>query len=74
MVNLLLPILEAAKKDGLTIFWVALSHCMFNETDIKDYQAANDPSKPLDTLEKAELNKELVQIGEKIKSTWFCSV
>lgn len=73
-INELLPILEAAKKDGLKIFWVALNHCMYNETDIKDYQAANDPSKPLDTLEKAELNKELVQIGEKIKSTWFCAV
>ncbi|HEY0321628.1 MAG TPA: COR domain-containing protein [Pyrinomonadaceae bacterium] len=61
------PLLDAAKNEGLTIFWIAVSHCLYDETVIVDYQAANDPSKPLNSLPPAELNKVLADICRKIK-------
>jgi hypothetical protein len=42
------PILNAAATDGLLIFWVYVSSCLYDETEIKDYQAAHEISKPLD--------------------------
>jgi hypothetical protein len=61
------PLLEGAKKDGVTILWIAVSASWFTETDLADYQAANEPSKPLDTLGRPERNEEWVRICEKIK-------
>ena len=62
------PLLEAAEKEGLIILWIAVSSSMYKETEIEQYQAANNPSKPLDGLSTAKQNQELVRIGEKIKA------
>ncbi len=65
--NELHPLLGAAEKEGLTILWIAVSASLYKETEIEKYQAVNVPSEPLDSLTRAQLNKALVQIAEKIK-------
>lgn len=46
------PLLKAAEDDGLTVFWIYLSSCLYEETEIANYQAAHDVAKPLASLSK----------------------
>jgi len=64
------PLLEAAEKqeESLEIFWIYLSACMYEETEIEPYQAIHDISKPLDSLTSAEQNQVLREICQKIKT------
>jgi Leucine-rich repeat (LRR) protein len=62
-----LPILlRAAEHEGLKILWVAVGSCLYNRTEIANYQSVNDPSKPLESLSPAESNRVLVEVCEKI--------
>ncbi|NEO29737.1 MAG: toll/interleukin-1 receptor domain-containing protein [Symploca sp. SIO3C6] len=62
------PLLTAAKQEGLTVIWVYLSACLYDESEIGDYQAAHDLSKPLDTLSSGEQNQVLRNICQEIKA------
>jgi len=62
------PLLDAAKKDGLVILWVYISHCLYDETEIERYQAANEISQPLDSLTPSEQNRVLADVCRKIKA------
>jgi class 3 adenylate cyclase len=60
------PLLGAAETEGLTILWIPVSASAFTATDIAAYQAAADPSTPLDSLNRAERNRVLVEICQRI--------
>nr|MDJ0704823.1 COR domain-containing protein [Leptolyngbyaceae cyanobacterium MO_188.B28] len=65
--NELPPLLDAAGKDGLTIFWIPISFSPYEDTEIEKYQAAYTPNTPLDTLEPPQRNKAWNEIYQKIK-------
>ena len=48
------PLLKAAEEDGLTIYWIYLNSCLYEETEIANYQAAHNISRPLASLKKDE--------------------
>jgi hypothetical protein len=71
IINEELPrMLEAASQAGLTIVWIAVGASLYEETEITEYQAANDPSRPLNSLSEADLDRELVAIAKKL-GTFF---
>jgi internalin A len=61
------PILAAAENEGLTIIWVPVTASLYDVTDIAKFQAAHDPSKPLDSLSDADLHQALVNIAKIIR-------
>jgi len=62
------PLLNAAKEAGLTILWVSVSHCLYTAMEIAEYQAANEPARPLDSLSKSEQNRVIAEICEQIEA------
>ena len=65
--NELPPLLDASERDGAVIFWIPISASLYEETRLKDYQAAIDPSRPLDSLTLSKRNQALVQIAKQIR-------
>jgi tetratricopeptide (TPR) repeat protein len=62
-----LPILlRKAKAGGLTVLWMHLSSSLYQATELEEYQAAHDISKPLDLMTEPEQAKVLAEIGQKI--------
>ncbi len=62
-------ILRSAETRGLKIFWIYVSSCAYRASLLKDYQAANDTSRPLDLLSNdGQINAELARICETLAS------
>lgn len=59
-------LLDAAVHQGLRIIWIAVGNCAIETTSLKDYQAANNLEKPLNSLGKAELDTTLTQVARII--------
>jgi hypothetical protein len=68
--NELPPLLDARGANGVTVLWVSVSSCFYAVTEIAKYQAANNPARPLDMLNKAQRNRELVLICEQILNAY----
>ena len=60
-------LLEAAKSRGLRILWVLISDCLWNETEIANYQAVQMPPVPLDSLGESAAKTALKAVCEEIK-------
>ncbi len=61
------PLLEAAKKDGLKIFWVCLSNCRYDLTEIVKYQAIHDINKPLVKMSPGDRDDVWKRISEELE-------
>jgi internalin A len=62
----LLPLLDSAGKDGVTIFWVLVSVCLWDKTEIVNYQAAHDPKRPLDLFDRPKRQVVIDEICRKL--------
>jgi len=63
------PLLDAARRRGLRIFWIPVSASAFEETELANFQATVDPRAPLDGLSPAERNATWVRICRDMAST-----
>jgi hypothetical protein len=68
--NELPRLLEAAKKDGAVIMSLIVSPSRFRSTSLSQFQAINDPSRPLINLPRGEQEAILVKVSEEIESVF----
>ena len=62
-----LPLLiERARKSQLRLAWVAVTHSAVEATALWNFQAANDPSRPLDTLDKPRRSQVMSDVARQI--------
>lgn len=60
------PLLNAAKSEGLTIFWIPVEPSSYDHYEISNFQAAYSPNEPLYSLKGAKRNQALVEIASKL--------
>jgi hypothetical protein len=67
--NELPPLLQAAKADGLRILWVPITDSLYRQTSLEKFQAASDPAKPLEGLDRATRHRVIRGICEEVART-----
>ena len=67
------PILNAAVTSGLRVLWVPISASLVDATEIVEFHAAVDPSRPLDTLSTSQRNRAWVDIATAIRHAMYGS-
>ncbi len=63
-------LLRAAEEEGVTILWVYLSPCHYEETAIGAYQAAHDVAKSLLELSHPKQQRVLLEVSSQIKEAF----
>jgi TIR domain len=61
------PLLIAARDRGLRICSIMVSPCLYQETELRNYQFLNPPDRPLDGMRVADRNKALNEIAQAIR-------
>jgi hypothetical protein len=64
------PLLEAAEIDGAVIMSLIVSPSRFTSTPLSQFQAVNDPSRPLIKLLRWEQEEILVEVSGKIEAVF----
>jgi len=59
-------LLEAATKEGVPLLWIAVDHCMYEHTPLKDIRAVNDPARPWGSMRGANKQREIKAACQKI--------
>lgn len=61
-----LPAFVESEREGkITMLPIHVAPCLYKQTDVDKFQAANDPDNPLHALSDKALSSELVSIAEK---------
>ncbi len=59
-------LLERAGRNELRLAWVAVGYSAVRMTPLSQFQAANDPERPLERLSAAQRNKVMVEVATKV--------
>jgi hypothetical protein len=65
------PLLEARRSHGIPIYPLVICHCAYTAGPLKDFQAFNEPDKPLEALPKAKQNKILNDLSLAVSKEMF---
>ena len=60
-------LLEAAKVRNVKILWVMIGHCMYEHTELSEYQAVTGVSRPWNKLRGAGLDAELKAVCKAVQ-------
>ena len=63
----LTPLLEAGKKRGVRIIPILVSSSYYEDSTLSKFQAVNDPSEPLDILNKGQQEASLVKVYRAVR-------
>lgn len=67
--NELPALLKSAERKGTKIIPLIVGHCRFTKNkNISQFQAVNDPSKPLSECSKADIERTLVKLADDVES------